>query len=83
MVGQGWRTAPPGYRVIWKETPADARPDKADEKSGPEPRATKRRRTDRRNGRGSELPTKLGGKDRRKSKDRRHGFGKKPDLPAE
>ena len=52
MVGNSWRTAPPGYRVIWKETPAP-QPDAEQEEAagGKEPadrRGKERRGGDRR-----------------------------------
>lgn len=84
MVGRSWRTAPKGYQVVWKEEPAGA--PASDTTSEPEekPRksTTARRRSERRSTKGKDLPKKLGGKDRRRSGDRRKGFGKKPDAES-
>lgn len=78
-VGRGWRTAPPGYRVIWKEAEAEPAPAEAEE-AATKPAAGKRRRTERRVSREKQLPAKLGGKERRRgTRDRRSGFGKRPD----
>lgn len=81
MVGRSWRTAPKGYQVIWKET-AEPPSNKTEPDPEKKPRksATARRRGERRTAASKELPEKLGGKDRRRSRDRRKGFGKKPDA---
>ena len=82
LVGQIWRTAPRGYRVIWKDAPApEPSPPEAEPKKAASKRSgTKRRRTERRTSTKRSLPAKLGGKDRRRTGNRRKGFGKKPDT---
>ena len=82
LVGHVWRTAPRGYKVIWKDQdqPVQAADDAPAGEQAAEAPVGKRKRTDRRSPVKKPLPTKLGGKERRRSKDRRNGFGKRPDL---
>ena len=74
----GWKTAPKGYKVIWKK-PAPAKPKPEAVSAGYAKPPTRRKQPNRRAPAKKDLPSHLGGKDRRRSKDRRSGFGKKPD----
>lgn len=81
LVGRSWRKAPRGYQVIWKEaSPAPAPETASAPAKKPRKSATARRRGERRAAESKQLPEKLGGKERRRSRDRRKGFGKKPDA---
>lgn len=141
-VGEGWKTAPRGYRVIWKDPNAPETAETAKEPAKRKPRSgakskarkpsrrksevvnvaaaaraveaaetaeaqkpaaqkkgaakdsavpestasegalPKRRRVERRTSKEKVLPAKLGGKERRRTRNRREGFGKKPDVEA-
>lgn len=81
-----WAAAPQGFRIVWRSA-AEAAPhtpaavltaadrDTAPQPPAPEP-AERRAYRDRRQ-KNAELPAFLGGKDRRRSRDRRKGFGKR------
>jgi len=74
----GWKLPPKGYKILWKGT---ARPQPGhDAASGTEKGPAKRRKQpDRRIAPGKDMPAHLGGKDRRRPRPRRSGFGKKAD----
>jgi hypothetical protein len=74
---QGWKTPPKGYKVLWKDKP---RPKPGPEAASSTEKGPKRRKQpDRRISSGKDLPPYLGGKDRRRARTRRTGFGKKSD----
>jgi hypothetical protein len=74
---QGWKTPPRGYKILWK---GRARPKPSLEIASATERGPKRRKLpDRRIASDRELPHYLGGKDRRRPRPRRSGFGKKVD----
>lgn len=76
LVGSRWKLAPQGYKVVWRAP----QPPVVEVPPEPEPDPAKRRKRERRVNRRGDLPAKLGGRDRRKARDRRHGFGKRPDV---
>lgn len=81
-----WAPPPRGFRIVWRKAEGEARPS---ESTGPSPLevvtnaegpidpADRRARPERRVARDRSLPNFLAGKDRRRSRDRRAGFGKK------
>ncbi len=72
-----WTPVPAGYRIAWRK--GTGQPVPADPVAAPEPapRSSDKRRGDRRSPVQGELPAYLGGRDRRRLRDRRKSFGRR------